>query len=94
MTCTPASSAPADVRAATRAIPEVVRLRVHAVRGRHNLDEVPTRDLDRRDLGRGQPDEVSEDAADDGGVSDDEQVFALAFELDERRLQTDCEWGC
>ena len=77
-------------RRAPGAVPEVVRLRVHAVRGGDDLDEVPARDLDRGDLGRGQPDEVREDAADDGGVSDDEQVFALALELDERRFETDC----
>ena len=79
------------VVAAAGAVPEVVRLRVHAVRGGHDLDEVAARDLDRGDLGRGEADEVREDAADDGGVPDDEQVFALALELDERRFEADCD---
>lgn len=63
--------------AAPGAIPEMVCLAIYSIRRRHNLDQVPTRDLDRWDLGRRQPDEVREDASNDGCVSDDEQVLFL-----------------
>ena len=87
-------AAAAAAVAAPGAVPEVVRLRVHAVGRGHDLDQVAARDLDRGDLGRGQPDEVGEDAADDGGVPDDEQVLLLALELDQRRFQAHCSQAC
>ena len=76
--------------AAPRAVPEVVRLGVHSVRRWDDLDEVAACHLDGGDLGRRKTDEVRENAADDGGVSYDEQVLLLALELDQSGLETDC----
>ena len=73
------------------AVPEMIRVARNAIRRRDDLNEVPARDLDRRDLGRGQPDEVREHAPDDGGVPDDEEVFLLALELDQGRFEADCD---
>lgn len=37
----------------TRTIPEMERLTVHTVRRRHHLEQIPPRNLNRRDLRRG-----------------------------------------
>jgi hypothetical protein len=63
------------------AIPKMERMGVHAIGSWDNLEQVSTRNFDGRNFGGGEADEVGKQAADDGGVSNDEEIllFALQF---------------
>lgn len=69
-------------------VPEVISLRLHPVRCRDDFDEITSRNLNGRDFGHRETDQVSQHAADDGGVADDKQVFLFTFELDKHRFKT------
>src|SRR6267142_807579 len=76
-----------------RAVPEVIRLAVHAVRRRHDFNQISACYLDRRYLGGRQTYQVCEQTADDGCVPNNQQVFLFSLQLDQRRLQSDFRGG-
>jgi hypothetical protein len=65
-------------------------LTVNAVTGGYDFHQIPSCNFDGGYFTCWKPNKISEKTANDRGVSNDEQVILLAFELDDGWLQTDC----
>jgi len=72
------------------AVPKVKRLAMHTIRRRDDLEQITARNFDGGNLRCGESDEVRQQASDDRGVTDDQQVLFLALKLDEDGFETDC----
>jgi hypothetical protein len=70
-------------------VPEVISLGLHSIRSRDDFDEVTPCNFNGRNLRHRETNQVSQHAANDGGVADDKQIFFLTFELGEYRVKTD-----
>ena len=75
------------------AIPEMKRMGVHAIRSWDNLKQVSTRNFDGGNFGGGEADEVGEQAADDGGMSNDEEILLFALQFNQNWFKTDWNKG-